>query len=115
MYKINIDLSTNDINDIYNSDIEFFIDMPKNINILEKCNSEKYLFLFESELIRPDNWKKENHKYFKKLFTWNDNWVDEKKYIKYYWPNKIPEIINFNENKKKLCCMIAGCKFSKRT
>ena len=105
----NIDLSTQDINDISESQFIIYNEMPK----LEDINIDKtnYLILFESELIIPNNWKKENHKYFKKVFVWNDKWVDGKKYIKYYWPNKVNDKINFDLNKKnKLCAMIAGHK-----
>jgi len=92
-----------------------FTDFPnKEIKLIRQLinhNVELYLVLFESSLIKPYNWKKENHKYFKKVFTWNDDWVDGKKYIKYYWPNKIPDSFKVNNfNNKKLSTMIAGNK-----
>jgi len=61
-------------------------------------------------VIRPDNWDKKYHKYFNKIFTWNDRWVDGEKYIKFYWPNKIPENLNFKK-KTKFCTMIVGNKY----
>ncbi|MBT9173929.1 MAG: Alpha-(1,3)-fucosyltransferase FucT [Syntrophomonadaceae bacterium] len=70
--------------------------------------------ILKSELIAPKNWVKENHAYFKKIFTWNDKWVDGNRYIKYYWPNKIPANLDFDINKKnKLCTMVAGNKTMK--
>lgn len=107
----NIDLSTNDINKIEESEIAIFNDLPamKDYAFSKKSN---YLVLFESELIRPDNWNVKNHRHFKKVFTWNDDWVDGKKYIKFYWPNKIPENLDFDlSQKSKLCTMVAGHKF----
>jgi len=104
-----IDLSTQDINPPSESQFIIYNEMPKiRGNFPDK---KKYLLIFESEVIRPDNWDREHHKHFKKIFTWNDKWVDDKKYIKFYWPNKIPKNLDFNINtKNKLCTMIAGCK-----
>ena len=70
-----------------------------------------YLFLFENEIIKPDNWKKENYRYFKKVFTWRDDIIDNKKIFKFFLPNKIPDAISLNiSEKKKFCCLIAGNK-----
>jgi hypothetical protein len=108
--EIGIDLSTQDINPPQESQFIIYNEMPKIKDIFFDKNV--YLLIFESEVVRPDNWNVENHKYFKKIFTWNDEWVDGKKRIKFYWPNKIPENLDFDLNKKtKLCTMIAGHKF----
>ena len=109
LLKSGYDLGTQDINTLQETEIVIYNDMPDVIDI----NTDKVnlLILGESEIIRPDNWNKENHKYFDKVFTWNDEWVDGKKYIKYYWPNKIPENIEFKiAEKTKLCTLIAGNK-----
>jgi len=83
----------------------------KRLKKFSKSNKPLYLIIQESELIRPENWVRENHRFFKKIFTWNDDWVDGKKYIKYSWPNRIPEKVDFNfSGKEKLCVMIAGNK-----
>jgi hypothetical protein len=110
-------VSTIDLEDIDNFDSITFIDFPKHDNqffqqIVDKNFKNLYLLIFESEVVRSDNWNEKNHLFFTKIFTWNDEWVDKEKYIKYYWPNKIPESVVFNiSNKKKLCTMIAGHKF----
>ncbi|MCK4735416.1 MAG: hypothetical protein KAT65_23385 [Methanophagales archaeon] len=91
-----------------------FFDIPKNINILLKYhkNIDKFLVIFESEVVSSVNWDRNLHRDFKKIFTWNDDFVDGNKYIKYYWPNKIPENLDLDLNKKtKLCTMIIGHKF----
>ena len=108
----NIDLSTQDINLPSESQFIIYNEMPKIKEFfLEKDN---YLIIFESEVIRPDNWNMENHKYFKKIFTWNDKYIDNKKYFKINFSHKIPDKVEFNiKNKKKLCTMIAGHKFKK--
>jgi len=77
-------------------------------------HNDSFLIIWESELIAKKNWVRENHKCFKKIFTWNDQWVDGKRYIKYHWPNKLPENLDFDITKKnKLCVMIAGNKSKK--
>jgi len=106
----NIDLSTQDINLPSESQFIIYNEMPKIKDIsLDKNN---YLLISESEVIRPDNWNLKNHKYFKKIFTWNDKFVDNKKYFKINFSSKIPTDLNFDLNKKdKLCTMIVANKF----
>jgi len=108
----NINLSTQDINLPSESQFIIYNEMPKIKDIFTE--KDIYLIIFESEVIRPDNWNIENHKYFKKIFTWNDKYVDNKKYFKINFSHKIPNKVEFNiKNKKKLCAMIVGHKFKK--
>jgi len=91
-----------------------FFDVPKKYAELLKYHKdiEKYLVIFESEPLYPVAWNKNLHVNFKKVFTWNDELVDNKKYIKYYWPNEIPDSVDIDLNKKnKLCTMVIGHKF----
>ena len=108
--KYGYDLSTQDINSIEESRIVIYNEMPKtlpNKNDIQKS----YLMLFESELIRPDNWNLKNHKYFNKIFTWKDDIIDNKKYFKFNFAQEIPKTINKELSKKeKLCTLIAGNK-----
>ena len=49
---------------------------------------------------------------FKKIFTWNDGFVDNKKYFKINFSHKIPDKVEFNiKNKNKFCTMIVANKF----
>lgn len=105
--------------DVVNSfdDIDAFIffDFPKlHTNVVRKAfNAKKpmYLVIFESELIRPDNWNLDYHKIFQKIFTWNDEFVDNKKYFKMNFAQEILKFINKDLTKKeKLCTLIAGNK-----
>ncbi len=106
--KYGIDLSTQDINSINQSKIVIYNEMPKD---LPEDIEKSYLLIFESELIRPDNWNIENHKYFRKIFTWNDDFVDNKKYFKFNFAQNISKVINKDLSKKeKLCTLIAGNK-----
>jgi len=112
-------INTIDMDNIRNFDAIVFMDFPKFKNkyfrrLISDGFNNLYLIIFESEIIRPDNWSTKNHKYFRKIFTWNDKYVDNKKYFKLNFSSKIPTDLNFNINKKtKLCTMIAGHKFNK--
>jgi alpha(1,3/1,4) fucosyltransferase len=106
----NYNLSTYDINHIDDADIIIYNDMPKK---LPESNEiyKSYLIIFESELIKPDNWDLDKHKYFNKIFTWNDQFVDNTKYFKINFSHLFPNQINKNLAKKKnLCTLIAGNK-----
>lgn len=111
-----IDFMTLDmIEDFSKIDGFLFFDFPRLKNeFVEKAftsNQPKYLVIFESELIRSDNWSLENHKHFSKIFTWNDDFVDSKKYIKINFAQEIPQtIIKDLSKKEKLCTLIAGNK-----
>jgi hypothetical protein len=111
-----ISVSTIDTEPLDSYDAIFFLDYPgKNNRFLKKLISLKfenlYLFLCENEIIKPDNWNKEHYRFFKKVFTWNDNIIDNKKTFKFFLTNKIPDEISLNISQKtKFCCMIAGNK-----
>ena len=91
-----------------------FMDFPKFKNkyfkrLVSYKSKNLYLLIFESEVIRPDNWNMENHRYFKKIFTWNDKFIDNKKYFKINFSHKISNEVEFNiKNKEKLCTMIVA-------
>ncbi|MFY4818020.1 glycosyltransferase family 10 domain-containing protein [Aliarcobacter butzleri] len=110
LQKYGFDLSTNDINIIEESEIIFYFDMPKTLPNIDKIKNS-FLILVESELIRPDNYHLEKHKYFNKIFTWHDELVDDKKYFKLNFSHLFPKSINKDLSKKqKLCTLIAGNK-----
>lgn len=105
----NIDLQTQDLNSPSECGLILFNEMPKNISDVEHPDKSSVL-LFESELIRPDNWDKVKHNIFKNVFTWNDNFVDNKKYFKFNFVHSgKTEFVAF-AGKKKLCTLIAGNK-----
>jgi alpha(1,3/1,4) fucosyltransferase len=101
------DLSTKDVNPVDKSEIVIYSDClpPKN----EENNENSFLILNESEMIRPKLWQKKNHHFFKKIFTWSPELVDEEKYIRIYWPNLI-DIKKQEKSKPNLCCMISANK-----
>jgi len=103
-------LSTDDINSIEESEIIIYNEMPKILPQKQNIN-KSYLLIFESELIRLDNWDIDKHKYFNKIFTWKDDIVNNKQYFKFNFAQEIPKNINKDISKKEnLCTLIAGNK-----
>lgn len=82
--------------------------------LLEKFPKEKIvLFLWEPPSVIPENFNLNNHRYFSKIFTWNDDLVDNEKYFKFYYPvyrPQIPDPIHFYF--KRLSALIACNKKS---
>jgi len=101
------DLSTQDINPIHESKIVLYNDFIPSIK--EKMNDNSYLILNECEIIKPENWVLNKHHNFKKIFTWSPKLVDDKKYIRIFWPNLI-DIKSREKPKSNLCCMISANK-----
>ena len=108
--KNGYELSTQDINSIEKSEIVVYNEMPTTIP-KESDKGKSYLLIFESELIRPDNWDICKHKSFNKIFTWKDDIVDNKKYFKFNFSQEIPKsVVKDISKKEKLCTLIAGNK-----
>lgn len=104
-------IATDDINKIEESQIVLYFDMPKQLP--RKEDKEKsYLLAIESSIIKPENFNAENHQYFKKIFTWNDDLVDNDKYIKINYAFVLPSTIYKEVNREKLCCLIVSNKNS---
>lgn len=109
-----IDLSTCDINSPEESSIVLYFDYPEGDVTINNENS--YLFLFESEVIKPNSWNIEKHKAFKKIFTWHDELVDNQKYFKFNYSHLFPtDSAEFNKksttfSNKKLCTLISANK-----
>ncbi|MFT6689226.1 MAG: hypothetical protein ACJAX7_002258 [Saprospiraceae bacterium] len=92
-----------------------FSDFPKSNNPIVKRILEttipKILIIEEGPLIHADNWKLSNHQMFDYIFTWNDDYVDNKKYFKFnvHYIEEVTNIVNI-EAKEKLCVMVARNK-----
>jgi len=72
-----------------------FVEMPRPRILRELSTAYPgvplILFLFECEVIKPDNWREELFGYFKLVFTWKDSYVDGKKYHKIRFPVRFPD------------------------
>jgi alpha(1,3/1,4) fucosyltransferase len=108
--NLGYDLSTNDINTINESDIVIYNNMPKKLPN-KKDIAKSFVILFESSFIRPDNFDINKHKNFNKIFTWHDEYIDEKRYFKINYSHKFPKTIKkINLKQKKLCVLINSNK-----
>ncbi len=108
-FSLGYEMSTQDLIDPNDADIVLYNEMPKPYK--GKIDSKKsYLMIFESELIRPDNWDLNKHKNFKKIFTWHDQFVDRDKYLKFYFPNKIRLTPAETQKRLKFLTLISGNK-----
>lgn len=106
--KYGLNISTQDINTIEASDAVLKLGL---LTDERSGNIEKnYLLLLESPHFDKGLVDTTNHKYYKKIFTWNDDMVDNKKYFKVNYAYDIPKTILKKFDTKKLCCTIAGNK-----
>jgi hypothetical protein len=113
-------VSTIDMEPLESYDAIVFLDYPTKLNkffrrlISMKNAPPLYLITCEPEILRPDNWKKKNHLFFKKILTWNPRLVDNVRYISLPLPNRIEKNEQyFNlKNKSHFCTLISSNKFS---
>lgn len=54
-------------------------------------DAKRYAVLLECAVIKPANWAPGAHDPFDAVFTWDENFVDGKKYFKVNFPNPFPE------------------------
>ena len=110
LLEFDIDLCTNDIHIPESSDLVIYTDM----NQYNGCvKAKKLAILFESAVVSPKNWEMEKHKYVDLIFTWNDDFIDNKKYFKVNFVTNFDQIFDHTEaERKNFCCAIAGNKFS---
>ena len=108
-------LDTIDIYDIDDYDFFIFLEYPENqINLIDKLKKNKkilLLVLLESDIIKPNNYDRNNHQPFDYIFTWKEDLIDNVKYFKINSATKFPQDITVRyKDKKKLCTMIVGNK-----
>ena len=111
-------VSTIDTAPMSDYDAIVFLDYPTRLNAyfrraLQFSEIPLYLVLQENEAIRPDNYRKQNHQAFRKVFTWLDDWVDGKRYIKLF--NAVgfgAAASDDGAGRDRLCALVANNKFS---
>lgn len=84
------------------SDVNIYTDVPYPWSLKQWLNlfinsNQNILFCFESPLVNPFNHMKLLKIFFKKIYTWDDNKVDNKYYFKFYIPQ-----LNFRGNIQKM-------------
>jgi hypothetical protein len=108
--KYGYDLCTNDIHSQVDSDLILYLD-PPSVNPDVNSINKSYLILCESPHIQPTFYKKSKHVFYKKIFTWHDDYIDNIKYFKLNLAHKFPKSINKNiSHKRKLIVMVSGNK-----
>ena len=115
--NINIKMFTGNVSDDTDAIIYFDMIFPWKIFIWKqifKNRDKNILFIFEPPIVNPFNYFKFLHIFFKKVYTWNDDLIDNKKYFKFYWQQ-----LNFGINiqkksfqEKKFLILINGNKIS---
>ena len=112
-----ISIDTLDMHPLNKYEKIIFLDLPDRSEIslaeLSSQGTDLYLIILESEIIKKDNWQRENHRYFDKVFTWHDGWVDNKKYVNLKLANRIrTDVFGDLTDKEKLCTLISSNKVS---
>lgn len=92
-------------------DVYLFYDMPHlwglPVKALRYCKPW-VLVLSETEATRPQGWDATAHNLFTRVLTWNDEWVDNKKYFKL---NSCQDLTRLHRvPKKNLCTLINSNK-----
>lgn len=109
-----IDISTCDISRPEESDLTICFDYPEDMSGVEPSNA--YLFLFESEVIKPLNVHCEKKHAFKRVYTWNDALLTRDGYHKFNFSQAFPSDLKAYElsliafENKKLCALVSGNK-----
>lgn len=99
-------------------DVVLFLDIPaKPVDLLLgdwRTVAKKWVLLQEPPVVHRRNWDLTKHKQFDRLFTWNDDLIDNRKYFRYNYSHLIPQHIEKNiSSRRKLCTLIAGNKKSR--
>lgn len=105
------EIATNDIHKPDESDIVLYFDMPQNLPKIQD-KDKSFLLAIESSIVKPENFNIYKHKYFNSVMTWNDDLVDDKKYLKINYSFSLPTTIYKETHRERLCCLIVSNKSS---
>lgn len=110
-----IEVGTVSVLPVTSADAVVFIDMPEEDNLYFQqalaTGKPLYLIELESRLVRPDAVDPARIAPFRKIFTYDDRFVDNKRFIKinYSFKFHIPKLRDDYET-RKFCTLIAGNK-----
>lgn len=83
---------------------------PDQIHALSKYPKEKMiLFLWEPPSVLPQNYNPAYHRFFSRVYTWHDGFVDNKKYFKFHYPVFHPMIDNVQPYEAKKLAALISC------
>lgn len=107
LLKQKIEINTSDINLISNVAFEIQVDLWTASSTKLKC----YFLMLETSQVCPANAMQANLNKYRKFFTWNDDLVDGKRFIKINFPNPIqPSPVDGCLARNRFCCLISGNK-----
>lgn len=97
-------LNTVDVNSFSKIDLE----LHQDVHLLTVA-PVNYLLMFETSFVLAENGFLDNFKKYQKIFTWRDDLVDGKQFIKINFPNPIlvSEIDGWG-NRNRFCCLISS-------
>lgn len=99
-------------------DAAIFLDHPTFLNkyyrqLRSMPGKKLYLWLLENPANRPDNYWRWNHRGFDKVYTWDPQWFDQKKYFQLWLTVKVPKNFRIDPTeKKKFCVTVVSQKYS---
>jgi hypothetical protein len=86
----------------------------KKIKIERLPQQKLILFMWEPPTVQKKLYKKQIQKHFAKIYTWDDDLVDNVRFFKFYYPVLRPVVSNVPAfEDKKLCTMIFSYKHSR--
>ena len=101
-----IEINTDDVNVGRPLAFELHMDVQKQ-SISRKC----YLLMLETAQVQPANGVQANHDCYRKILTWDDELVDDDRFIKINFPNPIQiHPVDGFVNRDIFCTLIAGNK-----
>lgn len=114
-------LTLDQVTTLKSIDVLVCLDRPRaddvTVQAVMRLPIKKLLILYETEVIKPENWEREYHSQFDYVLTWNDAWVDGQRYLKnnfafeplMAYPLQSIKSLYFQ---RKLCVMVAGAKLN---
>src|ERR1039458_3892970 len=111
-------VATLDMDDLEKFDAAIFFDHPTALDpylrkTLRMKGKKLYLFLFENAANRPDEYWRWNWRDFDKVFTWNPQMVDGKKFFQFWYSMRVPAPFQINRAEKtKFCVTVASQKYN---
>lgn len=105
-----VELNTPDVNKGRQVTFELHMNATK-----KELTVPAFVLLMETEQIYPPNASQNLIAQYQKVFTWNDDLVDQRRYIKINFPNKRNSHFEHGwSGRNKFCCLIAGNRSSAR-
>jgi len=118
--ELGYDAKTMDMGSAQKAELILFLDLVNTKDFFRLClrknlRNKMALFLWEPPSVAPESYNPSYHEHFKKIFTWNDDLVDNNRYFKFFIPQP-PHSTPIKESpfkSKKLITSITSNKSSK--